>query len=101
MASMAGVSDPSFTACLTLRVMTVILTDMTVTQRKFLREFPAIRRSALAGEKITITSREGVTFQFTCSTPKRPRKSAIPAPPGATEDFSASGFEPGDWEITR
>jgi hypothetical protein len=84
--------------------MTAILTAMSVSTRKFLREFPAFREQAEQGQTIVIESREGVKFVFhRIGDAPRPRRVEAPLPPEITEkwDVESPALEAEDWDMNR
>lgn len=77
---------------------------MSVSTRKFLREFPAFREQAERGETIVIESREGMKFVFhRIGEAPRPRRVEVPLSQEITEKWDvespALGVE--DWEMNR
>jgi hypothetical protein len=84
--------------------MTAILTAMSVSTRKFLREFPAFREQAELGETVVIESREGVKFVFhRIGEAPRPRRVEAPLPREVTEkwDLESPALEAEEWEMNR
>lgn len=84
--------------------MTVTLTAMSVSARKFLREFPVFREQAERGETVVIESREGVKFVFyRIGEAPRPRQVEAPLPREITEtwDVESPALKEEDLEINR
>jgi hypothetical protein len=84
--------------------MTAILTAMSVSTRKFLREFPVFREQAERGDTVVIESREGVKFVFhRIGEVPRPRRVEMPLPREITEkwDVESPALEAEDWEMNR
>jgi len=77
---------------------------MSISTRKFLRDFPAYRERAERGEAVVIESREGVKFVFhrTGAAP-RPRRVESPLSREITDrwDVEGPGFEAGEWTMDR
>jgi hypothetical protein len=77
---------------------------MSISTRKFLRDFPAYRERAERGETLLIESREGVKFVFhRIGDAPRPRRVDTPLSREITDrwDVEGPGFEPGEWAMDR
>jgi hypothetical protein len=84
--------------------MTAILTAMSVSTRKFLREFPVFREQAERGDTVVIESRDGVKFVFhRIGEAPRPRRVEAPLSREITEkwDVESPALEAEDWEMNR
>jgi hypothetical protein len=84
--------------------MTAILTAMSVSTRKFLREFPVFREQAERGDTVVIESRDGVKFVFhRIGEAPRPRRVEAPLSREITEkwDVESPALEVEDWEMNR
>jgi hypothetical protein len=80
------------------------LTAMSVSTRRFLRDFPAFREQAERGETIMIESRKGVKFVFhRIGEAPRLRRVATPLPRGITAKWNVESpaLEAEDWEMNR
>jgi hypothetical protein len=77
---------------------------MTVSTRKFLRQFALFRERAEQSESIVVQGRDGAKFMFhRVGQSAQPRRVQTPLPKAVTErwDLDAPALEPGDWEMNR
>lgn len=77
---------------------------MSVSTRKFLRDFPVFRRQAERGETVLIEARDGTKFVFhRVGDAPRPRQTESPLPRTVTDDWDVDGraFSPDEWEMNR
>ncbi len=85
--------------------MTAILTDiMSISTRKFIREFPHFRHQAEQGETVLIESRDGKKYVFhQIGDAPRPRRVVSPLPRTITDkwDVDSPGLSPDEWEMNR
>ena len=84
--------------------MADILNDMSVSTRKFIRDFPLFREQAEKGDTVVIESREGVKFVFhRIGAAPRPRQVETPLPREITDKWDADSpaIAPEEWEMNR
>jgi hypothetical protein len=77
---------------------------MTVSTRKFIRNFPEFRQQAEKGGTVVIESRDGVKFVFhRIGAAPRPRRVEKPLPREITEkwDTDSPATAPDDWKMNR
>lgn len=77
---------------------------MSVSPRKFIRQFPAFRERAEQGEIVVIESRKGVKFVFhRIGDAPRPRRVEAPLPREITDQWEVetSAIEAKEWEMNR
>ncbi len=77
---------------------------MSVSTRKFIRDFPVFREQAEKGGTVLIESREGVKFVFhLMGVAPRPRRVETPLPRANTDkwDVDSSASAPEEWEMNR
>ena len=82
--------------------MSAILTAMSVSTRRFLREFPAFRERAEQGETVVIESRKGMKFGFhRIGEAPRPRRVEQPLPRKTTDNWNVDSpaTNVNDWEM--
>ena len=81
-----------------------ILAGMSVSTRKFIRDFPVFREQAEKGGTVVIESREGVKFVFhRIGAAPRPRRVETPLPRRITDKWEADSpaTAPDEWEMNR
>jgi hypothetical protein len=85
-------------------MMSVILTAMPVSTRKFIREFPIFREQAEKGQKVVIESRDGMKFVFhRIGAAPRPRRVEKALPLEITDrwDTRSAAISPGEWKMNE
>jgi hypothetical protein len=82
--------------------MADILSDMNVSVRKFIREFPLFRDKAQRGETVLVEARGGMKFVF-CAIGqlKHPAQSKTPLPQSVTAAWNVEdqALNSNDWEM--
>lgn len=81
-----------------------ILTAMSVSTRRFLREFPTFRERAEQGDIVVIESRKGVKFVFRrIGEAPRPRRVESALPKRITDRWQVDkpATAPDEWEMNR
>lgn len=77
---------------------------MSVSTRKFIRDFPMFREQAEKGGTVLIESREAVKFVFhLIGVAPRPHRVETPLPRAITEkwDVDSPASAPDEWEMNR
>jgi hypothetical protein len=81
-----------------------ILTAMTVSPRKFVRQFSRFRDQAEHGEPVVIQGRNGTKFLFhRVGQAARPRRAPKPLPASITQqwDLDTPAISPEEWQINH